>query len=284
MRLLPGSRLAHYEIRAELGQGGMGVVYRAWDTRRARAVALKVMAPHIARDPEMRRRFEAEARAAGALSHSGIPAIHEVDTADGTMFVAMELLEGSTLRDRMAAGAVPPAEAVRIVAAIAEVLAAAHGRGIVHRDLKPENVFLTSDGTVKILDFGLALHRDGYGGGTEPGAAPAGVLGTFGYMSPEQVSGLDVDGRTDVFAVGCLLFEVLCGRRLFAAVSPHDFLAALEDDVCVGAGEPLLPAGLREVISRAVERDPARRFQSAQELGDAVRAVLPAGVPPLAGS
>src|SRR5688572_13487195 len=176
----------------------MGVVYRARDTRLGRDVALKVMAPHIAADPVMRGRFETEARAVASLSHPGILSIYELAIAEGIPFAVMELLEGRNLRERIVAGPVPWREAVEIAAAIADGLAAAHAKGIVHRDLKPENIFLTSDGHVKILDFGLALQRldlPGSDGPTVARTVQGVVLGTFGYMSPEQVTGERVDGR-----------------------------------------------------------------------------------------
>ena len=189
----------------------MGEVYRARDLRLGREVAVKVMAAHIAADPEMRQRFETEARAIAALSHPSILSIYELAVVDGVPIAVMELLDGQTLRERMKAGPIAWREAVVIVAPIAEGLAAAHSRGIIHRDLKPENVFITSDGTVKILDFGLALQRlsvvEAAGNGpTIAGPTERLVLGTFGYMSPEQVLGNRVDGRSDVFAAGCVLY------------------------------------------------------------------------------
>src|SRR3990170_5594201 len=192
MVLTAGSRLAQYEIVSAVGSGGMGVVYRARDTRLGRDVALKVMAPHIASDPVMRGRFETEARAVASLSHPGILSIYELAVAGGVPFAVMELLEGRNLRERMSAGPLPWREATEIAASIGDGLAAAHAKGIVPRDLKPENVFLTSDGHVKILDFGLALQRLEVGpsdGPTMARTAQGLVLGTFGYMSPEQVTG-----------------------------------------------------------------------------------------------
>src|SRR5215207_2761881 len=223
--LTPGTRLAHYEIDSAVGSGGMGVVYRARDTQLGREVALKVMAQHIASDPIMRSRFETEARAVASLSHPGILSIYELAIADGVPFAVMELLEGRNLRERMSAGPLPWRAATEIAASIGDGLAAAHAKGIVHRDLKPENVFLTSDGHVKILDFGLALQRLEVSPGDGPTMARTAqglVLGTFGYMSPEQVTGDSVDGRTDVFALGCLLFEMLTGRQLFTGATPQE--------------------------------------------------------------
>ena len=278
MTLAAGSRLAQYEIVSAVGSGGMGVVYRARDTRLGRDVALKVMAPHIASDPAMRSRFETEARAVASLTHPGILSIYELAVADGIPFAVMELLEGRNLRERIAAGPLPWREAVDIAAAIADGLAAAHAKGVVHRDLKPENVFLTSDGHVKILDFGLALQRLDVGGeGPTAAHTAAGlVLGTFGYMSPEQVTGERVDGRTDVFALGCLLYEMLTGRQLFTGVTPQEQIAKLLHDSApdLSAFDPLAPQELRAIVARAVERDPARRFDSAMTVAAALRGLL----------
>jgi serine/threonine-protein kinase len=277
--LAPGSRLAQYEIVSAIGSGGMGVVYRARDTRLAREVALKVMAPHVASDPAMRRRFETEARAVASLTHPGILSIYELAVVEGTPFAVMELLEGRNLRDRILAGPIPWRDAVAMAANIADGLAAAHARGIVHRDLKPENVFLTSDGHVKILDFGLALQRLDAGdpdGATVARTAQGVVLGTFGYMSPEQVTGERIDGRTDIFALGCLLYEMLTGRQLFAGGTPQELIARLlTASVPDMSGiDPLAPQELRTIVGRAVERRPERRFESALDLSAALRAML----------
>ena len=278
--LTAGSRLAQYEIESAVGSGGMGVVYRARDTRLGRDVALKVMAPHIAPDPLMRSRFETEARAVASLSHQSILSIYELAIADGIPFAVMELLEGRNLRERISKGPLPWREAVEIAAAIADGLAAAHSKGIVHRDLKPENVFLTSDGHVKILDFGLALQRLDLPGPDAPTIARTAqgvVLGTFGYMSPEQVTGETVDGRTDVFALGCLLYEMLTGSQLFTGTTPQEIIARLLHDSVpdLSSFDPLAPQELRAVVSRAVQRDPVRRFGSAQDMAGALRAQLP---------
>jgi serine/threonine protein kinase/tetratricopeptide (TPR) repeat protein len=274
-----GFRLAQYEIISAIGSGGMGVVYRARDTRLGRDVALKVMAPHIASDPVMRRRFETEARSVAALTHPGILSIYELGIVEGTPFAVMELLEGRNLRDRIAAGAMPWREAVETAAAMADGLAAAHAKGIVHRDLKPENVFLTSDGHVKILDFGLALQRLEPTDSDTPTVALTAqglVLGTFGYMSPEQVTGGRVDGRTDIFALGCLLYEMIAGRQLFSGATPQEVIAHLlhGGPPAMSNVDPLVPPELRAIITRAVERDPAKRFESTPDVAQALRALL----------
>jgi serine/threonine protein kinase len=280
MALASGTRLAQYQIIAPLGSGGMGEVYRARDERLGREVALKVMAAHVAADPEMRARFETEARAVASLSHPSIVAIHELVLIDGVPVAVMELLEGQTLRARVKNGALAWREAISVAAAVAEGLAAAHAKGVIHRDLKPENVFLTSDGTVKVLDFGLALHRleaaDVSESPTLGRTAQGVVLGTFGYMSPEQVTGTRIDGRSDIFAVGCLLYEMLTGRRLIGGSTPQEVLANLLHDSVpdLSAVDPLAPGELRAILSRCVDRNPARRFDSAHDLGMALRALL----------
>ncbi|MEP6918996.1 MAG: protein kinase, partial [Acidobacteriota bacterium] len=281
MSLQPGHLLAQYEILAPLGSGGMGDVYRARDLRLARDVAIKVMAEHIASDPEMRQRFETEARAIAALSHPSILSIYELAIVDGFPVAVMELLEGETLRGRLTKGSLGWREAVQIGAAIAEGLSAAHSKGVIHRDLKPENVFLTADAAVKILDFGLALHRidpllPGPDGPTMAHTAHGVVLGTFGYMSPEQVRGERVDGRSDIFAAGCLIYEMLTGQRLFTGATPLEIVANLMHDSVLelSAFDPLAPAELRAIAGRCVDRERSRRFESALDLAIALRALL----------
>ena len=206
-----GTRLGQYEIVAALGAGGMGEVYRATDARLGRAVAIKVLPARLAADESARARFEREAQAVAALSHPNILAIHEFGQQDGLAFAVMELLEGETLRARLDRGAVPMRKLFQIGAEIADGLAAAHDKGIVHRDLKPENVFVTADGRVKILDFGLARRENvGFSGETPDGETalagtdPGTVMGTVGYMAPEQVTGQPSDARADIFALGCV--------------------------------------------------------------------------------
>src|SRR5262245_2485652 len=220
MSLCTGTRLGRYEILAPIGAGGMGEVYKARDTRLGRDVALKVLPEHLAQNPAALSRFEREAKVVAALSHPNILALYDVGAEHGVSFSVTELLEGETLRSRLGRGAVPWREAVEIGVAVADGLAAAHTKGIVHRDVKPDNIFLTFDGRVKILDFGLAR--------VNPPAAPqadsalpteteAGkVMGTVGYMSPEQVRGERVDATSDLFSFGCVLYEMLAGRRAFA--------------------------------------------------------------------
>ena len=230
MPLCIGDRLGPYEILAPLGAGGMGEVYRARDTRLDRDVAIKVLPEHLARSREALARFEREAKVVAALSHPNILALYDVGTDQGFSFVVTELLEGEILRTRLARP-MPWRKAVEIGLALADGLAAAHTKGVVHRDLKPENIFLTSDGRVKILDFGLASYR--------PAAAPpaassvptqtdAGtVLGTVGYMSPEQVRGERADPPSDIFSLGCVLYEMLSGHRAFARETASQTMAAI---------------------------------------------------------
>src|SRR5712692_2591655 len=219
MSLIPGVRLGPYEVLAPLGAGGMGEVWKARDARLGREVAIKVLPPSYSRDPDRLRRFEQEAKAAGLLNHPNITAVHDIGMHEGAPYIVTELLEGETLRERLAAGPLPQRKALDFAGQIAQGLAAAHEKGIVHRDLKPENLFVTKDGRVKILDFGLAkLERpdsEGAGqtnmpteaAGTEPGV----LLGTLGYMSPEQVRGRPADPRSDIFAFGAILYEMLSG-------------------------------------------------------------------------
>src|SRR5262245_33463931 len=210
-----GVRLGRYEILGPLGAGGMGEVYCARDTRLDRKVAVKVLPEAFARDPLRQARFEQEARAVAALSHPNILAIHDYGTEDGTTFAVMELLEGESLRDMLARSVLPWARALEIAATISDGLGAAHARGIVHRDLKPENLFLTCAGQIKILDFGLARMEPPTVAGQETSpylnvrTDPGTVMGTVGYMSPEQVRGQAVDARSDLFSVGCVLYEMV---------------------------------------------------------------------------
>jgi eukaryotic-like serine/threonine-protein kinase len=290
MPLSPGTRLAQYEILEPIGSGGMGEVYRARDSRLDRDVAIKVMAPHIASDPDMRRRFETEARAIAALSHPSILAIHELAVVEGVPVAVMELLEGETLRERLKKGTVGWNDAVRIAAAVADGLAAAHARGVIHRDLKPENLFLTSDGAVKILDFGLALQRLDVASMSSDSptllrTAEHTVLGTLGYMSPEQVRGERVDGRADIFALGCVLYEMLSGRVLFTGSTPQEVIARLlHDSVPDLTGiDPLAPVELRMILTRSISRMPERRFDSAHDLAMALRALVSGSITAHAG-
>ena len=279
MGLAAGQRLGPYEIVAPLGAGGMGEVYRARDTRLGRDVAVKVLPAHLAGDQSAVARFQREARAVAALSHPNILALFDVGTADGVAYAVTELLEGQTLRDRLASGPFDSTASVKLAVQLAHGLAAAHDRGIVHRDLKPENLFVTKRGELKILDFGLARQDEGRRSAsfaeTMNDTAPGTVLGTVGYMAPEQVRGLETDHRTDLFAVGTVLFEMLSGRRLFAASSAADTMAAIVRDRSpdLSSLNAQIPTSLTRVVTRLLEKDPAARFQSATDLAFALEAM-----------
>ncbi|HKF45411.1 MAG TPA: protein kinase [Thermoanaerobaculia bacterium] len=276
MALSSGARLGPYEILASLGAGGMGEVYRARDPRLGRDVAIKVLPASFSTDPDRLKRFEQEARAAGILNHPNITAVYDVGTDGGAPYVVSELLEGETLRARLAAGDVPARKAVDFAIQIAHGLAAAHEKGIVHRDLKPENLFVTKDGRVKILDFGLAklTHPEKPGvpltevptrsAGTDPGV----VLGTVGYMSPEQVRGLAVDSASDLFAFGAILYEMLSGRRAFHGATAADTLSAIlrEEPPDLALTVRDLRPGLDRIVRHCLEKTPEERFHSAHDL------------------
>jgi serine/threonine-protein kinase len=283
MALTNGTRLGPYEIVAPLGAGGMGEVYRARDARLNREVAVKVVAQRLAGEPELKARFEREARAVAALNHPNILAIHDVGEEGGILFAVTELLEGQTLRLWLLGAAPNWKKAAAIGRAVAEGLAAAHAKGIVHRDVKPENLFITRDGRIKVLDFGLAHTTPplllGSASGT-PTLAPethAGVLlGTVGYLSPEQVRGLPADSRSDIFALGCVVFEVATGERAFSGSSAAETLSeTLHHDPRERLG-PLAetaPAFV-QVLARCLEKDSENRFQSMSDLAFAFGLVL----------
>ena len=267
----PNSRLGVYELVDELGAGGMGVVWRAHDRRLGRDVALKMLPPHLAAHPDALVRFEREARGLAALSHPNIVSIFDLGEEDGLRYIVTELLSGETLREALQRGPMPWRRAAEICATIAEGLAAAHAKGILHRDLKPENIFLTSDGRVKILDFGLAkdvsfssnattvVHQ------TEPGR----ILGTLGYTSPEQLRGEEMDFASDIFALGCVLFEMMSGRPAFLRMSSAETIAAILTEE-----PPLLdsvPPDIARIVQRCLEKRPGARFQSASDLAFALR-------------
>lgn len=273
-----GNRLGPYEILAELGNGGMGEVFRARDPRLGREVAVKVLPEAVAASPDRLRRFEQEARAASAINHPNILTVHDVGTASGRSFLVTELLQGESLRDVLQGGGLPIARALEMAIQIARGLAAAHERGIVHRDLKPENLFVTRQGIVKILDFGLAkltpLGEEGATATTIDGSVTGeGVLlGTVGYMAPEQVRGERVDARADLFALGCVMYEMLAGARAFAGSSAIETLGDIlkVDPPAVAERRAEVSALLASVVGRCLAKDPVERFQSARDLGFAL--------------
>jgi tRNA A-37 threonylcarbamoyl transferase component Bud32 len=272
-----GQRLGAYEVLAKLGEGGMGEVYRARDAKLNRDVAIKVLPERLAEDPAALARFEREAQAVAALSHPNILAIHDFGTAAGVTYAVTELLEGDTLRARMADGALPTRKAVDYGVHIVLGIAAAHSRGIVHRDLKPENIFITRDGVVKILDFGLAK-ADGDGKDDRTKIAdttPGTVMGTVGYMSPEQVRAQPIDHRTDIFSFGAIFYEMLTGRRAFRGDSQVETMNAIlkEDPPEFAEVNPNLPGSLDRIIRRCLEKQPSDRFHSAHDLAIALEAL-----------
>ena len=286
MTLAPGTKLGSYEIVEAIGAGGMGEVYRARDSRLGRDVAIKTIAPKFAADPEALARFQREARVVASLSHPNVIAIHDIGSHGDLWYLVTELLTGETVRDRLLRGTVPWRQAVAIVQAIADGMSAAHAGGVVHRDLKPANVFLTTDGRVKILDFGLARHLPAISGAAETeidaAATSAGsVLGTIGYMSPEQARGLAVDVRSDLFSLGCLLYEMLRGRRPFIAATPLDTLAAVlnSDPALPVLSDVTAPAGLERTVLRCLEKDRTMRFQSARDLVVALETLMAGSSP-----
>jgi Tol biopolymer transport system component len=275
MTLAAGTKLGPYEIIAPLGAGGMGEVYRARDPRLGREVAVKVITASYSADPERLRRFEQEARAAGILNHPNITAVYDIGQHEGAPYVVQELLEGETLRGLLGGSPLSPRKTIDHALQIAHGLAAAHEKGIVHRDLKPENLFVTRDGRVKILDFGLAkLTQVAEGGsgtnlptataGTEPGL----VMGTLGYMSPEQVRGRQADPRSDLFSLGAILYEMLSGKRAFHGDSAADTMSAIlrEDPPDLSITNQAISPGLERVIRHCLEKNPEQRFHSAHDL------------------
>src|SRR5512144_1089876 len=274
MTLPAGTKLGPYEIVAPLGAGGMGEVYRAKDTRLERSVAIKVLPQHLSSSPEVRQRFEGEAKTISQLSHSHICALYDVGNQDGVEYLVMELLEGETLADRLGKGALPLEQTLRYGVEIADGLDKAHRQGIVHRDLKPGNVMLTKSG-VKLLDFGLAK-------GFEPAASRGSltalptqaaltqegtILGTFQYMAPEQLEGKEADARTDIFAFGSVLYEMATGKKAFSAASQASLIAAIleREPPPVSAVQPMTPPALDRVVKTCLAKDPEDRFQTAHD-------------------
>jgi serine/threonine protein kinase len=279
--LLAGRRLGRYEVRSPLGSGGTAEVYRALDTRLGREVAVKVIPQEAAANHERLRRLEQEAQVVASLDHPHILALHDVGTDDGTAYVVFELLEGETLRQRLERGPLGPRKAVEMTVQICLGLAAAHSKGIIHRDLKPENLFVTREGRVKILDFGLAKLTEPAAPTAEsdldtPTATERGLLlGTAGYMSPEQVRGEPADARSDVFAVGAVVYEMLSGRRAFRAPTrPQTLAAILTEEPPDVSPSGAVPPALARVIRRCLEKDPEERFQSARDVAFALEAAV----------
>lgn len=293
MALAAGTILGDYEIRSPLGAGGMGEVYTARDTRLDREVAIKVLPESINFNPDRLRRFEQEARAAAALNHPNILAVYQMATHEGVSYMVTELLSGETLGERLRRGAIPVRSAIDYATQIARGLAAAHDKGIVHRDLKPDNLFLTKDGRIKILDFGLAKLTQPQtssadektrtvSAGTEPGV----VMGTVGYMSPEQVRGEAADHRSDIFSFGTILYEMVTGKRTFRKPTSAETMAAIlnEDPPPISQLVPNTPPALQRVVHRCLEKAPEQRFHSAHDLAFALETLSDSTISPSTAS
>ncbi|HTW32133.1 MAG TPA: protein kinase [Candidatus Sulfotelmatobacter sp.] len=294
MALTPGSKLGPYEIQSPLGAGGMGEVYRARDSRLGRDVAIKVLPDHLSADPELKQRMEREARAISSLNHPNICTLHDIGSQDGVNFLVMELLEGQTLADRLTKGPLPLDQVLKIGTEIAQALEKAHAQGIIHRDLKPANIMLTKAGA-KLMDFGLAkpsLSISPQAVGTFTPSTPTmnmatlvsasspltqrgSIVGTFQYMAPESLQGAEADARSDIFSLGCVLYEMLTGRRAFEGKSQLSvFTAILEKDPDpISVSQPLAPPLLDLVVTGCLAKDPAERFQSAHDVAMNLRSV-----------
>jgi serine/threonine protein kinase len=282
MTIAAGTRLGPYEIIAPVGTGGMGEVYRARDTRLGRDVAIKVLPSSYSDDKERLHRFEQEACAAGALNHPNVLSIYDVGTHNDSPYVVSELLDGDTLRERLNGSALPTRKAVEYARQIAHGLAAAHEKGILHRDLKPENLFLTRDERLKILDFGLAKLT----GAADPqvqteiptrrvNTDPGVVMGTIGYMSPEQLRGQTADHRSDIFSFGAIFYEMLSGRRAFQGASAAETMSAIlkEEPPDLSETNKNVAPALERVVHRCLEKNREARFHSASDLAFALEAL-----------
>ena len=276
MSLDPGTRLGPYEILDAIGAGGMGEVYRANDTRLSRTVAIKILSSHLSDDPTARQRFEREARAVSSLTHPHICALYDVGHEDGRDFLVMEYLEGETLADRIEKGALPTDETLRYAIQIADALEQAHRHGVIHRDLKPGNVMLTKDGA-KLLDFGLAkaalpMRADSTLTAsptlTTPLTAAGTIVGTFQYMSPEQLEGKEADARSDIFAFGVLLHEMATGRKAFEGQTQASLIASILKDQPspISTLQPMAPPALDRLVGTCVAKDPDERRQSMHDV------------------
>ena len=282
-RLNSGQKLGPYEVQVQLGAGGMGEVYRARDTRLDRTVAIKVLPTHVSSSPDLRSRFEREAKAISALQHPHICVLHDVGCQDGVDFLVMEYLEGETLFQRLARKPLTSEEAIQIAIQIADALEKAHRSGIVHRDLKPGNIMLTKGGA-KLMDFGLAKPKANAGGGPQSGtpgfsavattsmASPATVagtvLGTVPYMSPEQIQGKEADARSDIFAFGVALYEMLTGKRAFEGKSQLSVASAIleKEPEPISTLQPMTPSAVEHLVRTCLAKEPDDRFQSAHDL------------------
>src|SRR5262249_32210378 len=279
--LPPGTRLGEYEVQSLLGAGGMGGVYRARDPRLCRHVAIKVLPLLVANDPDRLRRFEQEARAAAALNHPHICTVHDIGEYHGQPFFVMELLEGQSLNERIAGKPIPISDLIDLALQTCDALRAAHDKGIIHRDIKPANIFLSTNGQIKILDFGLAkLVEERHSAGSADsmseteviaGSVPGtrwGLVGTPAYLAPEQARSEKVDARTDIFSFGLVLYELATGQRAFRGQTSGDLIDAILHETPVGPAtlNPAVPTKLEAIILRALEKAPSTRYQSAPDL------------------
>ena len=277
MTLNPGSRLGPYEITSRLGAGGMGEVYQAVDTRLDRNVAVKILSSELAHSPQLQVRFEREAKTISQLNHPNICTLYDVGHESGTNYLVMELLDGETLADRIGRGPLSLAEVVRYGSQIAEGLDRAHRAGIVHRDLKPGNIMITKSGA-KLLDFGLAkaavLEINPEGATQQKPLTQEGtILGTFQYMAPEQLEGLEADARTDIFGLGAVLYEMVTGKRAFEGKTRTSLIAAIVggQPPAISALQPLAPTSLEHIITKCLEKDPDDRWQSAHDIAEELK-------------
>lgn len=283
MLLTPGIRIDGYEVYGLLGAGGMGEVYRARDPILKRDIAIKVLPASVANDPVRLQRFEQEAQAVAALNHPNILIIYRFGSYEGAPYLASELLEGVTLRQQLGRGPMAVHKVIEIGVQIAHGLSAAHDKEIVHRDLKPENLFITKNGRIKILDFGLAklmAHPVPGDGTTVTKGTDAGIIvGTVGYMSPEQIRGAVVDHRSDIFAFGAILHETLTGKRAFQRSTSAETMMAIlnEEPSRLSQIAPVTPPGLQRIVKRCLEKNPEQRFQSASDLAFALEALSDSG-------
>ena len=269
MPLSPGTRLGPYEVGVKIGEGGMGEVYQARDTRLDRTVAIKVLPENVASDADLKQRFEREARAVAALNHPHICTLHDIGTEAGTDYLVMEYLEGETLARRLEKGALPLDQALEVAIQIADALDKAHRQGITHRDLKPGNIMLTEAGA-KLLDFGLAKLKPGHDApvGVSAPTMSAGltgegaILGTLQYMAPEQLEGKDADARTDIFAFGAVVYEMATGKKAFAGENQASLIAAIleREPAPMNGLQPLSPPALDRVVTKSLAKDPNRRW------------------------
>jgi serine/threonine protein kinase len=285
MSLVPGTELGPYQITAPLGAGGMAEVYRARDIRLERTVAIKILPAHLSSDPTRKLRFEREAKTISSLNHPHICTLHDIGSQDGIDYLVMECVEGETLAKRLEKGLLPLEQVLKYGAQIADALDKAHRAGIVHRDLKPGNIMVTSTG-VKLLDFGLAKPTAGVSAATQTAVVPTSpvtqegtVVGTFQYMSPEQVEGKEVDGRSDIFSLGAVLYEMLTRKRAFEGKSQLSVASAIleKEPAAISAVKPMTPPALDHAIRKCLAKTPDDRWQSASDVAGELSWILASG-------